>query len=621
MKLNNDYWHNMDRVAECCTSDVNVDSLASNIGVSHGVGDLVQGMKSKVFAGASHVELGFTGKGKGYLAGGQTTPEMFGNKQRQDIRQMGKINDVSISTHATVAFTGLSGQTERGFSDEVREQNLHEIKRAIEFAADTAEGGAVVFHVGEFPRPLSQYPQFEFHPKEKEKEIHYLVDNRSGQIFKTVSEDEEVWTPKLKMENSKPVYITKEVGGKQINIPVYETDPETKEIQVQKIRFKDFMPEEEDRAKAAVEFYKQTVISEIEHASGQADEYEIVYKDALEQRKKIEERLKHYEYLKQVTPPDKWEAFKETISSRDPFLPPETVDPIGHLKNALRDTDKRMSYGREVAISSRKNAAKLSEGLNQIEDIKSYATQKSADAIARAAIYAYDTTKLKRLQNPVFVSPENLFPEWGYGNHPEEMKEIILDAREAMKKRLMQERRMPEGEAKRIASDHIKATFDIAHANLWQKFWKGDPNKSIVQNQEEFHKWLLDQADKLNKEGIIGHVHLSDNFGYGDEHLSVGEGNVPVKDFLSRMRKGGFKGKSIAEIGAQPQGRENEALTEAWQHVHDLFSPIYRTDTLTRTWGDVHKSYFAHTQSPRFLVGETTPDPQEWVLYSGVPLE
>src|SRR3989344_7014149 len=116
MKLNNDYWHNMDRVAECCTSDVNVDSLASNIGVSHGVDDLVQGMKSKVFAGASHVELGFTGKGKGYLAGGQTTPGMFGTEQRRDIRQMSKINDVSVSTHATVAVTGLAGQTGKGAS-------------------------------------------------------------------------------------------------------------------------------------------------------------------------------------------------------------------------------------------------------------------------------------------------------------------------------------------------------------------------------------------------------------------------------------------------------------------------------------------------------------------------
>src|SRR3989338_9456211 len=122
MKLNNDYWNQMDKASECCGSDVNVNSLASNVGISHGVGDLVQGMKSKVFAGASHVELGFTGKGKGYLAGGQTTPGMFGTEQRRDIRQMGKINDVSISTHATVAFTGLSGQTERGFSDEVREQ-------------------------------------------------------------------------------------------------------------------------------------------------------------------------------------------------------------------------------------------------------------------------------------------------------------------------------------------------------------------------------------------------------------------------------------------------------------------------------------------------------------------
>jgi len=604
MKLNNDYWHQMDKASECCSSDANVNSLASNVGISHGVGDLVQGMKSKVFAGASHVELGFTGKGKGYLAGGQTTPGMFGSEQRRDIRQMSKINDVSVSTHATVAVTGLAGQTGEGsFSDEAQEQNLHEIKRAVEFAADTAGGGAVVFHVGEFPRPLAQYPHFEFHPKEKEKQVHPLVDNRTGRIIQTVKETETIYEPEVDKKTGQ--FLKDEQGN----------------IKFKSLKFNEFLPEQEDREKAAKEFFLKTLEAEKQQAKGTADEYELRYEKALEVKQKYKEKLERYSYLKQVTPSENWEMMKVQLKHEDPFLGPEVVDPVDFLNKKVGEIDKEISFAKERVISSREQAKKVEEYEDRIEDIKSYATRRSADAVARAAIHAYDVTKQKGLKNPVFVAPENLFPEWGYGNHPQELKEMVIDARAAMADRLVKERGISKPEAERVAKDHINATFDIAHANLWKKFWKGDSKKSIEENNKEFDKWLVDEADQLNKAGVIGHVHLSDNFGYGDEHLSTGQGNTPVKEFLARMRKGGFKGKSIAEIGAQPQGKEHEALTEAWRHVHDLFSPIYRTDMVTRTWGDVGGSYFAHTTSPNFLLGETTPNPQEWVLYSGVPLE
>ena len=44
--------------------------------------------------------------------------------------------------------------TQEGFSKGAQENTKHEIDRALSFAADVAQGGPVVVHVGEFQRPI-----------------------------------------------------------------------------------------------------------------------------------------------------------------------------------------------------------------------------------------------------------------------------------------------------------------------------------------------------------------------------------------------------------------------------------------------------------------------------------
>ncbi|QQG38830.1 MAG: sugar phosphate isomerase/epimerase [Candidatus Woesearchaeota archaeon] len=646
MKLNNDYWHSLDKAATFChTTHSNVNEMAGEIGISHGMGDLVQGFKSKIFAGASHVELGFTGKGKGYLGQGSTTPETFGSKQREDIRQLKKVNDVTISVHATPGFTGVAGFTQKGFSDEERENNIFEIKKAVEFAADTAEGGPVVFHVGEYVRPISEYKEFQYYPGEAKEKIYPLVDKRTGQIFKVVREDEEIWVPNPKIgPDGKPIVkVIKDSRGKEHKSPVYEYDPITKEIRGEAYKFTEYFKQKQQenpdltKEQAAVHFYKETVNAEIEHAKGQADEYELVYKDALEDKEKITKALQGFEELyKRVDPSELW-RLKEKIQQKYQFIPPEEKDPIAYLKDKLVEVDKRLAYGREVAVSSRRNAERLDKDLRNIDNMHGYAIDKTADSIARSAIHAYDIEKQKGLKEPIYISPENLMPEWGYGNHPEELKNIVLESRKKMVDLLTKpeitladgskERNysyrpgVTEAQAEHLAGQHIKATFDVAHAYLWKKFFKGDPSKSPDENRKDFDKWILDQAKELQRAGVLGHLHISDNFGYHDEHLSPGQGQVPVGEFIRELKSEGYKGKIIAEIGGQPQGKEHEVMTEAWAHASDLYAPIYRTDIIARSWADIGGGYFGRTQSPGFLVGEATPNQQDWVFYSQVPLE
>jgi len=168
---------------------------------------------------------------------------------------------------------------------------------------------------------------------------------------------------------------------------------------------------------------------------------------------------------------------------------------------------------------------------------------------------------------------------------------------------------LSEKEAKEIAQDRIKMTFDIGHLNMWRKYFQG--------SDQEFKKWVDNQVEDLTKNKILGHVHITDNFGYHDEHLTPGEGTAPIKELLRKLEEKGYKGNIIAEPGGQPEGQLFKSLTGAWKLSN---YPIYRVDSEQRSWTDIENSYFGRTGSPSFVVGDYAPS-KDWTLWSETPLE
>jgi hypothetical protein len=171
--------------------------------------DQLKALQAKIFQGASRVELGFMGRGKGSMSQGATTPEMYGREERIDIRELAKANEVTLTTHATPSAGSLAGLGEQGFDEGAREKSLHEVERAIDFAADVTSGGAVVVHANEYPRPLlDNFPEFEAYPEEKNKAVRHVVDIRTGQIT-PIRKDMVVYEPKYqeKMVNGKAYWV------------------------------------------------------------------------------------------------------------------------------------------------------------------------------------------------------------------------------------------------------------------------------------------------------------------------------------------------------------------------------------------------------------------------------
>ena len=108
--------------------------------------------KARIFHGANRVEFGFFGYGKGEEK--RYTPETFGKRERQDMKDLAEFNKIQTTTHASVGVSGLSGLSQGRFDEQKRKESIDEVRRAVHFAAQATTGGAIVFHAAEAPRPI-----------------------------------------------------------------------------------------------------------------------------------------------------------------------------------------------------------------------------------------------------------------------------------------------------------------------------------------------------------------------------------------------------------------------------------------------------------------------------------
>ncbi len=250
--------------------------------------DQLQELRKRVFQGAQKVELGFWGQGKG--SGNNTTPEMYGKDTREDIRALAKINDIDISTHVSPNIYGWAGfDVRRGdrFSDANIEENVREVRRTIEFAQDTSNGGAVVVHTGEFHRSLANnwgHEGFESFPGEKAKAEHFLVNQRTGKLSHAMANDQKIWLPKYEEdEKGNPIMFDdlKDEFGNPIPKLKFNAN---KDVDVEGVTFLEYMQRERRRAQRngkeeptekelVKQFFKEQMSVQMDQVLGQAKYY------------------------------------------------------------------------------------------------------------------------------------------------------------------------------------------------------------------------------------------------------------------------------------------------------------------------------------------------------------
>lgn len=678
--------HDPDRANPASNSTNDLGVGIKDIGMSIALGPVpnVPAVGAKLRAGMKTMELGFTGAGKGSAQ--SQTPEYYGKMQRRALEEIGKVNEVNFTTHATVGIQGLAGMDQQGnFSKANKDFSIQELKRAIHFAADVAHGGPVVVHTGEFHRPIvdaewnkeGEYKgKFRMYEGEEERASFRVVDSRTGRLISEAQKNRKVsrpvWLRAEKDDSGKGIkqgdYI--DYFGNKVDpasrVPVF--DEQTGHFKIKQYDWNDLVEEaKEMTVRAQTEFERwdgmteeqkgksiwreriinvkqvgqnkedivvkpeeayivATLETNAAHARGWALQYGGDFDEDVRAVKKLTEARKFYEKIEEET--DEEEKWKLTRQARDRYglgdlVPVEAELPTKIIDKQLRLLKHRMEQSREAASSQMSQAEETMETIRHVQSAERYALNEAYDAYAQAGINAMRQSdrleKEGKLKRPISVAMENLFPE-SYGSHPDEVIDLVHNSRKKMAEQLMQQG-VPESEALHKANQHVTATIDTGHVNMWRKYWQGNPNKTIEENDREFDKWIVGKVGEMAKAGIVGHVHLVDNFGYQDDHLAPGEGNAPIEKMVKALKDNGYKGELIIEPGADwtTDASGFHSVMKAWK----LFgSPVYGTGSglSSRGWGRVGYEHLGAAQPPYFVFGTYSPS-EDWTLWSGVPLE
>ncbi|NQV08267.1 sugar phosphate isomerase/epimerase [Candidatus Woesearchaeota archaeon] len=708
MIFNEDYYHPMDRDYDITIPVEPMPAIPpeSEIPdeVGYGVKDIgmsvplgiaannVQGVQAKLRSGVNAIELQFSGVGRSQ--GQNQTPGIYGKDQRQALDEIRRINEVDFTTHATYGIMGMTGVDQQGnFSWEHRKMAVDEIKRAIDFASDTAGGGSVVVHTGEFDRPMATQKWardedgkviFRRYLHEADDAQYKVIDDRTGQVMTTVSRDRLVARPvwnRTKDEydgtdiEGKSVHIKKgdyvDYAGRRINNPydvahgrVPEYDSNTGRFRTEYWHFDDFIKEAEglnrekeqelgrrlteDEMIFPEEAYLQATL---ETNEGQSRGWAVYYAQGFERDQKLIEDLEKmrevYGKLDRDMPEeDKWKIMKQE-GRQSSVLPPESKAPLELIEKELKEAKHRLEQTHQASSSLEQQAWETAETRKHIKSQYKRMYSAGYRSYAEAGIHAMNNSNNPK--NPIVVTMEHIFPE-RYGGHPEELKNLIYGSRRRMvdmltnkyreeevwntetkqyeKKKIENDYYRPgvsKEKAEKAAEKHIKATIDTAHANIWRKYYVQDPKLSKEQNDKKFDNWLVGQMKDLMKNKLIGNVHLSDNFGYDDEHLSPGQGNAPIKEIVKMLKKHGYDKAITVEPGAAAQTDLGDfyGVMQTWRHFG---SPMYSMGASmgggapSKSWTDVQYSYFGQTYAPYFVFGSYAPS-NDWTLWTGVPME
>ncbi len=645
----------------------------------------LQALLANIREGVGKIEFNFPGVGKGTAQA--PTPESYNKKEREEMRALLNINKMKTSVHATFSRQGFSGLGERGFNDAVREDNIKELKKAIDFAADATKGGAIVFHTGEWNRPIYgakwkkkigereveeinsetgkkekkkiDVYEFEGFPEEHKRATLYVADSKTGAFVDSISKDQFLFEPQFVTAGDPEAlkYHIRKEGGQLISsegeilkkedwidsqgrkVPKFKADIKPEDLdrlfkripkfdedgtsfKVEKLSWDKLVErakkiEDESGGKEKVDpellFARIHLENRVLQAKGSSLFHARHYEEERKRRDKFAEALKVWKELEPKLK-EKNELWKHMVQRPyGDLIPPDVESPIKYLKDRLEDANRSLRYIHESSASADVQARESAELLTRVKPVHEVGIEKSADSIARAAIFAMEKSNQnkKQLDQPLYIAPEN----WHYtqfGSHPDEMIELIDTSRKHMAKMLHDTYGYSDEEAKEKAKTHIKATIDVGHLNMWRQHFQAKPGTKPEDRDKDFNKWIVGQMKKLADKKILGHIHLSDNLGFDDEHLTPGTGNVPIKDLVEDLTKAGIK-DFIIEPGSF------NAATVVHETFAMLGSPVYKLRP-TPTFATMHRAQFGYHNPAMYIVGAYSPS-NEWVLWSEVPLE
>ncbi len=599
-------------------------SWSTNPQTANQIGEL--GMRLN--EGVKNVEIG---------ALSQDVFDSIPSQHMDEMRRMAKLTESKLSVHAP-AQSDPSGFTQQGWSEHQRKMSEQEFMDVVERAHKLdpdgnipvnihASGGGVAAAIWDKKKENLTEQEIEEAKKRgidllNPKQMMSVVNTETGQIQQLTHEDVEWLQGKETMDVNRRLRNLNESNWEQQKMNFLGLMKNKEETEALQRNWRYDSDEGLELAKLEQK-YAQT--------GGQISKEEkerLINLKSTEGR--YEEQKKQYDqylfshlndvyntYKKGYTPEGKSEREKKEYEDKEDELKDLTKNfrkqsEIEHkhskkINEWIMDNKKNMTRGemtphilgmqdemeKEIIgeIKYRVTPELISNSLIDLQTpeifrpIDDVAQEKAAETFSNVALHAYKKFGDKM---PLVVA-ENVYPEWTL-SRADSLKKMIETSKEQFAEKLVKEEGFSMSKARKIAEKNLGVTWDVGHINMLRKY--GYTEKEIVE-----------EAKKIGKH--VKHLHLTDNFGYGDTHLAPGMGNVPIKEQIAAIEKAQgkkYSGPAVVEAGGMINQFKLSPVPYAVE-AEGLNSPFYSYDN-GPSWTDVRDVYSSYM----FGFGDTLPD-------------
>lgn len=523
--------------------------------------------------GTKNIEIGFLDAKK---------MEELPRPAADEIRRLSKLTGVNVSVHGPL--DDPAGVDEKGFSEYKRKSAVNKYFQAMKVAEQT--GGTatpVVFHA-------SNFLPGEIHTKNgsgSQSESIGVVDRSNGKLvnvlegeIKETLDTKGPWSPKEQLKSlnvSKWSENIRKLAKERAELNKIE------ELRNQNIRGKPM-----GRAlKEDIRWSNGVINSFKGHLKSQIDD---LYQDFSKFGPKKEDLSK----IK-----DKYERayFKSMLNDKDKYLKRhrDIYKKVNDINRKAYDYYQKGKHSDAMVLVTKQEEL-LREDLDNWQEFfnntlrddrlipkkftssEDFSRDKIANTFAETAFKSYNAFN----KNSPVIMIENP-PAPGAFSNAKEHKRLVEEARNKLVE-ISKKRGKPISHKQ--ASNLIKATFDIAHYGMWKQY--GFKDEDITKMAEEVSD-------------VVGHVHLSDNFGSADSHLPPGWGNLPQKDVIKALKKKGIDPRMIIEAG----GAEGLGYNPYLQSLEHFDSGIYSWNSQS-SWSDTGDYFFG--SSMYNVPGSPMPD-------------
>ena len=266
------------------------------------------------------------------------------------------------------------------FDDEYRQETLKEIDKAIDFAAQATTGGAVVFHTGEWQRPIFQAGQkredhmqsksgmFKEYETEEKKAAIAIADARTGNI-QYIPRDNLLYFPDEEYDTrSKIHFVKKDKEGNPIIKPYTPVDA-VKYVRDAHKNDKDLYNPDGTLFSDEQVLHYALRDQEIRQAKGERARY---LSDIEHYRENLKKILDAKEFVKKMwdqTPEkDRWRLMEQMPISSSKWVSRDFENPIKTLEHEENSIRQRLEGDQRLGVALQERYAAT---MNDIYNTKS----------------------------------------------------------------------------------------------------------------------------------------------------------------------------------------------------------------------------------------------------------